>query len=94
MYINCHTYYSLKYGTISPTQLLDLAEANGVKQFVLSDINNTSCILEAIRLGNKRNIKVIAGIDFRQGIDSKFIAIAKNNQGFAEMNHHLSTSRL
>ena len=30
MYLNCHTYYSLRFGTFSETDLLDLAEANAI----------------------------------------------------------------
>jgi DNA polymerase-3 subunit alpha len=93
MYLNCHTYYSLRYGTISPTQLLDLAESHGVKQLVLTDINNTSCILDTIRLGNKRGIKIVAGLDIRHGVLQQCIAIAKNNEGFAEMNRYLSEEK-
>ena len=56
MYINCHTYYSFKYGTLSVAQLLAQAQQLGVTQFVLSDINNTSAVLDFVRLSKKYNI--------------------------------------
>ncbi len=30
MYLNCHTYYSLNYGVLSETELLELARSHGV----------------------------------------------------------------
>ena len=92
MYINCHTYYSFKYGTLSVAQLLAQAQQLGVTQFVLSDINNTSAVLDFVRLSKKYNIKPIVGIDFRNGVQQQFIGIAKNNDGFAALNNYLSAS--
>jgi DNA polymerase III subunit alpha len=97
LYLNCHTYYSLKYGTISPDELLQLATKNGVKELVLTDINNTSATMHMLREMHKHDVRVIAGIDFRnalptgrQGSQQSFIGIAKNNEGFAELNRFLS----
>jgi len=72
-------------------ELFEEAKAKGHKAFVLSDINNTSAVLDALRLSDEHKIKVIPGIDFRNGVDQKYIGIAKNNNGFKELNEHLST---
>ena len=90
MYLNCHTYYSLKYGTLSVNQLLELAQKHGVSKMVLSDINNTSAVLDFVRLSPKYGIKPVVGIDFRNGVQAQFIGIAKNNEGFAALNTYLS----
>nr|WP_321221112.1 DNA polymerase III subunit alpha [uncultured Psychroserpens sp.] len=90
MYLNTHTYYSLRYGTIAPKQLLDIALKNNIKTLVLTDINNTSACLEFVRLSQKLNIKPILGVDFRNGAQQQFIAIAKNNTGFEQINRYLS----
>jgi DNA polymerase-3 subunit alpha len=90
MLLNCHTYYSFCYGTLSVEELLDHLEEKGYTSFVLSDINNTSAVLETIRLCKNRNIRAVAAIDFRDGISQKYIGIAKNNSGFKELNEHLS----
>ncbi|HRG58977.1 MAG TPA: DNA polymerase III subunit alpha [Bacteroidia bacterium] len=90
MYLNCHTYYSLKYGTLSVNQLLELAQKYGVSKLVLSDINNTSAVLDFVRLSPKYGIKPVVGIDFRNGVQPQFIGIAKNNEGFAALNTYLS----
>jgi len=90
MLLNCHTYYSFCYGTLSIKELLNDVINKGYKAFVLSDINNTSAILDSLRLTENREPKVIPGIDFRNGMQQVYIGIAKNNNGFQELNEHLS----
>ncbi len=90
MYLNCHTYYSLRYGTIAPKQLLAIAHENGVGTLALTDINNTSACLDFVRLSQKFKIKPILGVDFRNGAQQHFILIAKNNAGFKNINTYLS----
>ena len=91
MYLNCHTYYSLRYGTFSEEALLQLAQDNHVKQLALTDINNTSAGLNFVRKASAYDIKPILGIDFRNGIVPCFIGIAKNNAGYQELNTYLSS---
>ncbi len=91
MHLNCHTYFSLKYGTISPREFLRITEEKGVKKFAITDINNTSACLDILRLTAKSDVDPVLGIDFRNGADQLFVAIAKNNEGFQEVNEYLST---
>ncbi len=90
MYLNCHTYYSLRYGTIKPEQLLAIASENGVQTLALTDINNTSACLDIVRLSKKYKIKSVLGVDFRNRAQQQFILIAKNNKGFKNINAYLS----
>ena len=90
MYLNCHTYFSFKFGTMSPEELLYEAQQKGISCLALTDINNTSGVLEFFRLAPKYNIKPIAGIDFRNGVEQKFVGLAKNIKGFRELNNFLS----
>lgn len=90
MPLNCHTYYSFGYGTLAIEELLNHMENMGYKEIVLSDINNTSAILDALRLKQESKFKIIPGIDFRNGIRQQYIGIARNNEGFQELNEHLS----
>ncbi len=90
MYINCHTYYSLRYGTISEKDLIDIACNDNARQVVLSDINNTSACLNFVRLAQQKKIKPILGIDFRVGVKQLYLGIAKNNNGFHQLNDFLS----
>jgi DNA polymerase-3 subunit alpha len=91
MLLNCHTYYSYRYGTFSIENLLEEVQRNGYNSFVLSDINNTSACLNTIRIAkNRGNLNVIAGIDFRNGARQQYVGIARNNEGFKELNEYLS----
>lgn len=90
MYTNCHTYYSLRYGTFSEVDLLKLAAENELKTLALTDINTTSACLNFIRLSHTYGIKPVIGIDFRNGVEQQFVGIAKNNEGFQELNSYLS----
>ena len=91
MYLNCHSYYSLRYGTIAPKELLALAAKHQFNTLALTDINNTSACLEFVRLAKKEKIKPVLGVDFRNGVQQQFILLAKNNQGFQAINRYLST---
>ena len=90
MHLNCHSYFSLRYGTMSVRELLQEARQGGWDTLALTDINNTSACLEFIREAPKYNIRPIVGIDFRNGVQQKFIGLARNNEGFLELNAFLS----
>ena len=90
MFLNNHSYYSLRYGTLAEEQLLTLAQANGCKVLPLTDINNTSGCLNFIRQAPKHNIKPVVGIDFRNNAQQCYVCLAKNNEGFLELNNFLS----
>ncbi|WP_367279577.1 DNA polymerase III subunit alpha [Ulvibacterium sp.] len=90
MYLNCHTYYSMRFGTFSELDLLQLAQQNHIKQLVLTDINTTSACLNFVRKAPEYDVRPILGIDFRNGVDPCFLGIAKNNAGYQELNTFLS----
>lgn len=90
MYLNTHTYYSLRYGTLSVDELLEVAQQGGVQSLVLTDINNTSGCIDFIRKAPQYGIKPIVGVDFRNDNEQCFVAIAKNNEGFEEINTFLT----
>ncbi len=90
MYLNTHTYYSFKYGTLSEEELLSNARQCGIREMALTDINSTAGSLNFVRLSTEYDIRPILGIDFRNGAQQKFIGIAKDNQGFQELNEYLS----
>ena len=91
MFLNCHTYYSLKYGTIAPEKLVALAKENGCRKIALTDINNTSCTLDFIRLCKDHDIEPVVGIEFRnENGQLLWIGLAKNSNGFYELNKFFS----
>jgi DNA polymerase-3 subunit alpha len=88
--LNCHSHFSYRYGTIPIDELLSLAKQNGYTSIALTDINNTSACIEFARLAAEYGIKPVVGVDFRNGVQQQFIAIARNNAGFREINEFLS----
>ncbi|MCG2459476.1 DNA polymerase III subunit alpha [Flavobacteriaceae bacterium F89] len=90
MYLNCHSYYSLRFGTFSEIELLEMAQRSGVSQLALTDINNTSACLNFVRKAPDYGIKPILGIDFRKGSEQLFVGLARDNKGFEELNAFLS----
>jgi len=90
MYLNTHSYYSLKYGTIAPEALLQLAFQHNITAMALTDINSTSANLDFVRLAPKYNIKPVLGIDFRNGAQQQFVMLAKNNEALQQLNKYLS----
>ncbi len=90
MYLNCHTYYSLRYGTLKTQELLMLGQKNGAKCMALTDINSTSACLEFVRVAKDFEVKPIPGVDFRNSAKQQFVMLAKNNTGFQNINEYLS----
>jgi len=88
--LNCHTYYSYKFGTLSIEQLVQETKAKAYDSIVLTDINNTSACLDFIRHCERGQIRPILGIDFRNGVQQQYIGIAQNNHGFQQLNEHLT----
>ena len=94
MHINSHTYYSLRYGTLSIDRLLELAVKNKANVLALTDINTSMGIPEFVRKAKQYGIKPVSGIEFRNGDDLIFIGIARNNDGFKELNDYLTYHNL
>ncbi|HET8754195.1 MAG TPA: PHP domain-containing protein, partial [Salinimicrobium sp.] len=90
MYLNCHTYYSLRYGTFPVEALCELAQKNRVKSLAVTDINNTSGCLSLIKIAAGYGINPLVGIDFRNGVAQQYVGISRNNEGFVQLNEHLS----
>ena len=94
MYINTHSYYSLRYGTMGIDQLLDQAVVKGISALALTDINTSMGIPEFVKRARERNIKPLAGVEFRNGDELLFIGIAKNREGLRELNEYLTLHNL
>ncbi len=94
MFLNCHSYYSFKYGTLSPDQLAEGASRRGITTLALTDINNTSCAVAWIDACRKRDIKPVLGVEFRQDGRYLYTALARNAEGWRELCELLTTSSL
>lgn len=85
-----HSYYSLRYGVLPPKEVLKHYLEGGFPYALLCDVNNTAATLDFIRMAREAGIPPVAGIDFRIGARRRFLAIARNNEGFRQMNALLS----
>jgi error-prone DNA polymerase len=88
--LNNHTYYSLRYGALTPSELLDSLSENGYPTAVLTDINCTAAVIEFLRLAVKKNIPAVIGLDVRNGVDQIAILLAVNNEGYYHINTWVS----
>lgn len=85
MYLNCHSYHSLRYGTIPLNELVQQAKACNVKAMALTDINTVTGIYDFIKECKAVDIKPLVGIEFRYNSKLLFIGLAKNKDGIGEM---------
>ncbi|MFO8000110.1 MAG: DNA polymerase III subunit alpha [Marinilabilia sp.] len=88
------SYYSLRFGTLSPEALAAQAAARGIDVLVLTDINNTSGTFEFVKACREKNITPLVGIEFRNDNQWLYTGIALNTKGFGELNRFLSYYRL
>ncbi|WP_199119931.1 DNA polymerase III subunit alpha [Pedobacter sp. ASV28] len=90
MWLNVHSQYSLRYGTMDIQTIVDTACKLGITKLVLTDINNSTGCMEFIRKCRERQIEPVIGIEFRKNDELKYIGIAKNKEGMRELNKFLS----
>lgn len=88
MYLNCHSFHSLRYGTIPVTELVALGKSLGITAMALTDVNTVTGIYEFYRLCREVDIKPLVGMEFREGNQLLYIALAKSRAGIAEINRH------
>jgi len=59
--LHCHSYYS--DGTLSPTEVLELAAENNVKLLALTDHDSTQGLIEAQKSADRLGIKLVHGVE-------------------------------
>lgn len=94
MYLNCHSFYSMRYGTISPEALVAHAKKLGVKRLALTDINLISGVFDFVKECLAADISPVVGVEFRNGDELRYICLAQNHAGYAEINQHLTAHLL
>lgn len=90
MYLNCKTYFSFRYGSISTSQLVKAASDLGITSLAITNINNTCDVWDFVKGCNAAGIKPVAGVEIRNGDDCLYVLIAANNRGLACINRFLS----
>lgn len=94
MLLNLHSFHSLRYGVFPLEDIAGLLARKGYEAAVLTDINNSTGVLEFIQYCREQNIHALAGMEFREGDRLLYFAIARNNDGFAEINQLRTTHNL
>lgn len=79
---------------MSVEQLVQQAAAAGALAVTLTDINNSTAVPDFVKECGKNNIRPVAGIEFRNENELKYIGIARNNNGLRELNEFLSWHNL
>ncbi|OXB07816.1 DNA polymerase III subunit alpha [Flavobacterium pectinovorum] len=90
MYLNCHSFHSLRYGTIPVEELVCQASNCDVKAMALTDINTVTGVYDFIKLCKAAEIKPLVGIEFRFEHALRYIGLAMNREGLGEMNRFLT----
>lgn len=92
MLLNLHSHYSLRYGTMDISALIENIRIHGYDTAVLTDINNSSATLDFIKQARDAGINGLAGMDFRNGNQFLYVGIAKNEKGFKELNELITAA--
>lgn len=90
MFLNCKTFFSLRYGTMHAEMLVQKAHELGIGSLALTNINITSDAWEFVDLCRKHDIKPILGLECRNGNDFKYLLLARNQEGWHHINVFLS----
>ena len=99
MYLNCHSYHSLRYGTIPVDELVAQAKELGVEALALTDINTSTGVYDFIKACTKVNLKAMVGVEMRLESKLLYIGLAKSAEGFAQLcrlrtDHNMGTKEL
>ena len=94
MFLNCHSFYSLRFGTLSIEKLVEKGLRCHADYLALTDINCTTGVFDFVKACRKTGIKPIVGVEFRKDDRLLYIGLAKNLLGFRELNEQLTRVNL
>jgi DNA polymerase-3 subunit alpha len=75
---------------MSVEEVVTAAKQRGVGRLALTDINNSSGEIDFVRECRRQEVDPVAGMEFRNGDELLFVAVARNNEGFREINEYRS----
>jgi DNA polymerase-3 subunit alpha len=90
MYLNCKTYFSFKYGTYATEELVKKAASLSIDRLALTNINNTCDSWDFVDYCQDNGIKPVLGSEIWNGNEFCYILLAKNNDGFEQINRFIS----
>ena len=74
--------------------LVERAAALGYRTLPLTDINTTMGVADFVVECQKKGVRPVVGVEVRNGNELLYVALAKNNKGFAELNRFLTQHNL
>jgi DNA polymerase-3 subunit alpha len=80
----------LGYGILKPEELVAWALQHGHQQLLLTDINHTGSGLAFVRSAQEQGLEPLLGLELRNGLQQVATIIARNNNGFQELNTFLT----
>ncbi len=96
MILHFHSYFSLRYGLMSPEEIVQRCEAECMSMKIkipvlLADINTVTGVPNFLRLAkNTKHIIPLVGVEIRNGDELLYTLISKTQSGYAAMNRFLS----
>lgn len=96
MLLHCYSYFSLRYGLMSPEDIIRWAQSQADIMgeplcVLLADINNVSGVSNFQREAKKHpGVIALTGVDVRNGDESLYTLISQNQHGFAQINQFLT----
>ena len=90
MYLQCHSSFSFQYGSIPPDRLAEIALSLAPGRIALTDINSMAAHAEFAKACDRLNVPYILGVEFRYKHHLQYILLARNEDGYAYINRHLS----
>ncbi|MBN8856156.1 MAG: DNA polymerase III subunit alpha [Sphingobacteriales bacterium 50-39] len=90
MYLNCKTWFSLRYGTFKTEELVKEAQEKGVQSLALTNINSTADTWDFVDYCREAGIKPVVGAEIRNEDELCYVLLAKNNAGFMAINRFIS----
>jgi error-prone DNA polymerase len=88
------SYYSLRYGTLSVEDLVAQAKGLGLPALVLTDINTSAGVFPFVKACREHGVRPVVGMEFRRENKWLYTGIARNLEGFRELNEYLSRHNL
>lgn len=90
MYLNTHSSFSFKYGTLPPEALSIIAQKVSPHKITLTDINTMAAHAEFAKACQTAGISYNLGVEFHWKGEISYLLIARNENGYAWINQWLS----
>ena len=96
MIFHFHSHFSMRYGLISPEEIVQRCESEAISMgfrvpVLLADINTVTGVTNFLRAArNTKHIMPLVGVDIRNGDRPLYILMSTSQESFAEINAFLS----